>query len=80
MKCDVRIEEDILNVFEVAKKQFGGVDVCINNAGLGYSSTVLEGTTSDWKETLDVSHSLPLCCLYAELSVSYIDSPFWEIS
>ena len=54
MKCDVGIEEDILNVFEVAKKQFGGVDVCINNAGLGYSSTVLEGTTSDWKETLDV--------------------------
>ena len=50
----MRIEEDILNVFEVAKKQFGGVDVCINNAGLGHSSSILKGATSDWREMIDV--------------------------
>ena len=36
-KCDVRNEEEIKAVFQFARTQFGGVDVCVNNAGLGSS-------------------------------------------
>ena len=35
MKCDVSKEEDILSMMSVIKSQFGGADICVNNAGLG---------------------------------------------
>ena len=35
MKCDVRKEEDILSMMSAIKSQFGGADICVNNAGLG---------------------------------------------
>lgn len=60
VQCDLRKEEDILNMFEFIRKQYGGVDLCINNAGIGPSSTLLEGTTEQWKEMLDVN-VLALC-------------------
>ena len=33
---------------------FGGVDVCVNNAGLAHDAPLFSGTTSDWKEMLEV--------------------------
>ncbi len=55
VKCDVRIEEEILTMFEVAKEKFGGVDVCVNNAGCGRIASILEGKTTDWKTLMDIS-------------------------
>ena len=54
VKCDVTKEEDILAVFEVAKAQFGGVDVCVNNAGLAHEAPLLSGATSEWRDMLEV--------------------------
>ncbi|CAI5693196.1 dehydrogenase/reductase SDR family member 11-like [Oreochromis aureus] len=34
-KCDLTKEEEILAMFAAIKKQHKGVDVCINNPGLG---------------------------------------------
>ena len=55
MKCDVRKEEDILSMFDNIKTQFGGADVCINNAGLMRPSPLLSGSTEEWREQLEVS-------------------------
>jgi len=55
MKCDVRKEEDILSMMSAIKSQFGGADICVNNAGLGYDAPLLSGTTEKWKIMLDVS-------------------------
>lgn len=33
IRCDLRSEEDITAMFETIQKQWGGVDICINNAG-----------------------------------------------
>ena len=55
VKCDVKKEEDIKATFEVAKKEFGGVDVCISNAGLGHNAPLLSGSTEDWRDMLEVS-------------------------
>jgi NAD(P)-dependent dehydrogenase (short-subunit alcohol dehydrogenase family) len=34
VQCDVTKEEDIKNVIQWTKKQLGGVDVLVNNAGV----------------------------------------------
>ncbi|KAG7240794.1 hypothetical protein INR49_026381 [Caranx melampygus] len=36
-KCDLTNEEEILSMFSIINEQHKGVDVCINNAGLGHS-------------------------------------------
>ena len=53
-KCDVSREEEVREAFQIAKAEFGGVDVCVNNAGLAHNAPLLSGATSDWKEMLDV--------------------------
>lgn len=53
-KCDLTNEEEILSMFATIKQQHGGVDVCINNAGLAHPESLLSGKTSSWKNMLDV--------------------------
>ena len=55
MKCDVSKEEDILSLMSAIKSQFGGVDICINNAGLAYDEPLLTGDTEKWRHVLEVS-------------------------
>ena len=54
VKCDLRKESDIMAVVDVCKKN-GGIDVCINNAGLAKNAALLSGTTDEWREMVDVS-------------------------
>ncbi|XP_041660985.1 dehydrogenase/reductase SDR family member 11-like [Cheilinus undulatus] len=54
-KCDLSKEEEILSMFSAIKAQHKGVDVCINNAGLGHADSLLDGKTSGWKNMLDVN-------------------------
>jgi NADP-dependent 3-hydroxy acid dehydrogenase YdfG len=57
---DMRHEEDILRLFEVARARFGGVDVLVNNAGLGRSAPLSSAPTALWREMLEVN-VLGLC-------------------
>ncbi|CAL4127279.1 unnamed protein product, partial [Meganyctiphanes norvegica] len=62
IKCDLRKDTEVLALFSTIKKQFGGVDVCINNAGMSSNHRLLEGTPDEWREMLDVNIvSLCLC-------------------
>ena len=54
-RCDVRQEQEVKEVFQFARTQFGGVDVCVNNAGLGHMAPILSGNTEEWREILEVS-------------------------
>lgn len=58
--ADLRREDDILAVFEAARARFGGVDVLINNAGLGRAAPLSSGDTALWREMLEVN-VLALC-------------------
>ena len=51
----MRQEQEVKEVFQFARTQFGGVDVCVNNAGLGHMAPILSGKTEEWREILEVS-------------------------
>lgn len=52
--CDVRKEDDITGLLDAAAG-FGGVDVMINNAGLGGDTSVLEMTDEQWEAVIDIT-------------------------
>jgi len=52
---DMRKEEDILSFFSAIHDAWGTVDVLVNNAGMGMMSTLENGKTEEWRETLDVN-------------------------
>ena len=52
---DMRSEEDIRRLFAVARERFGGVDVLVNNAGLGRAAPLASGATELWREMLEVN-------------------------
>lgn len=58
--ADLRRETDILEVFAKIRETWGGVDVMINNAGLGYLSPLMAGDSEQWREMLEVN-VLALC-------------------
>ncbi|XP_067931696.1 dehydrogenase/reductase SDR family member 11-like [Watersipora subatra] len=53
--CDVSKEDDVISMFSKIKEKYGGVDVCINNAGLSKSSPILSGKSEDWQLMFDVN-------------------------
>lgn len=67
-KVDLRREEDILSGFAHLREKWGGCDVLVNNAGLGYKTSVLEGRSTDWREMLEVNVLGLLICSREALS------------
>lgn len=55
IKCDLRKEEEILSMFQRIEEEVGGVDICVNNAGIGRLSSLIDGLTEHWKEMLEVN-------------------------
>lgn len=53
--ADLRREVDVLKVVIAARTGFGGVDVLINNAGLGREAPLLSGATDHWRMMLEVN-------------------------
>jgi len=59
-RTDLRDAGSIEELFEAAEGRFGGVDVLVNNAGLGHSAPLTSGSTEKWREMLEVN-VLALC-------------------
>jgi 3-oxoacyl-[acyl-carrier protein] reductase len=53
--ANVTIEADVQALVEEAEAGFNGVDVLINNAGLGGSKRVVDMTDEEWHKVLDVT-------------------------
>ncbi len=56
VSCDVRNEAHVQTMFEHCAESFGGVDIVVNNAGVGYfGKTVEETTAAEFRQTLETN-------------------------
>jgi 3-oxoacyl-[acyl-carrier protein] reductase len=53
--CDVTRQEQVERLRDAALAELGGVDVLINNAGLGGTATLVETSDAHWSKILDVT-------------------------
>lgn len=53
--CNVAVEADVQALVEGAEAALGGVDILINNAGLGGSKRVVDMADEEWHKVLDVT-------------------------
>ncbi len=65
--CDVTDQAQVDALMAAAVRQFGRIDVLINNAGLGGTSSVLEMTDQEWLTVLDVTLNGTFRCMRAVL-------------
>ena len=67
LPCDVTDEAAVSALIDGAVAAFGRIDVLINNAGLGGTSSVLEMTDEQWLRVLDVTLNGTFRCTRAAL-------------
>jgi 3-oxoacyl-[acyl-carrier protein] reductase len=65
--CNVGDVEDVRKLVEFAVKRFGGIDILINNAGVGLFADVSEITPEQWREVLDTNLSGVFYCCHAAI-------------
>ena len=53
--ANVTVEEDVCKLVENAESLMGGVDVLINNAGLGGTTMLVDMEDEEWSRVLDVT-------------------------
>lgn len=54
-QADVRSTEEVNAMFDAIEKDFGTVDILINNAGVGYRDLFTEMPEEHWLETMDTN-------------------------
>jgi NAD(P)-dependent dehydrogenase (short-subunit alcohol dehydrogenase family) len=61
--CDVRDYDEVKSLFEHTVAEFGGVDVLVNNAGIGLFKSVEETTPEEFRAVLETNlNSVFYCC------------------
>ena len=55
VQCDIGDEDAIQAMFDVTTREYGGVDVMINNAAFSPHCSMLEGTPDQWLQMCKVS-------------------------
>ena len=60
--ADVKEHEQVAGLFQFVDSHFGGIDVLVNNAGVGVFRPVAELTLEEWRSTLDTNLSGAFFC------------------
>jgi 3-oxoacyl-[acyl-carrier protein] reductase len=69
VQCDVTVEDDVQRLFAAAVEASptGGIDVLVNNAGLGGTARLVDMTDEQWSVVLDVTLNGTFRCTRAAL-------------
>ena len=62
-KADVRVSHDVQNMVDQAVKQWGTIDVLINNAGLTQDNLLLRMSEEQWEQVIDTNLSGAFHCI-----------------
>ena len=63
IQADVSKEKDVKKMFDYLFKQFGTIDVLVNNAGVGHAFMVEDMPFEIWKKAIDINlNAAFLCC------------------
>lgn len=55
VKADVTKEEDVINAFKWVKENLGPIHILVNSAGVFGQTSLVDGDSEIWKNTLDVN-------------------------
>jgi 3-oxoacyl-[acyl-carrier protein] reductase len=53
--CNVAVEDEVQALVNFGEESMGGIDVLINNAGLGTSKLLIEMEDAEWMKVIDVT-------------------------
>ncbi|MFI5807086.1 SDR family oxidoreductase [Streptomyces sp. NPDC051561] len=67
LPCDVTDETQVQALFALAEQTHGGLDVVVNNAGLGGTAHLVDMTDDQWSKVLDVTLNGTFRCTRAAL-------------
>jgi len=65
--CDVRLEAQVDALFRAAETAFGGVDILINNAGVGLFKNLEEMTLEEWNRVIETNVTGVFLCSRAAI-------------
>ena len=61
--CDVRSYEAVRSLFQEADRTYGGVDVLVNNAGIGVFAPLADLSPDDWRAVIETNlNGVYYCC------------------
>jgi len=65
-RADVSCEADVRGLFDFARRQFGGVDMLVNNAGVAVEARIEDTALADWERVFAVNaRGVFLCAKHA---------------
>jgi 3-oxoacyl-[acyl-carrier protein] reductase len=66
--CDVTRQDDVDRMFDAAVEAHGGIDVLVNNAGLGGMSPIVDMADEEWHRVLDITLTGTFRCVRAGMT------------
>jgi 3-oxoacyl-[acyl-carrier protein] reductase len=66
-RADVRKYQDVERMLNAAASRFGGIDVLVNNAGVGVFSKVADMSVEQWHDVIDTNLTGVFYCCHAAL-------------
>ena len=65
--CDVRRESEVKALFDETERALGGVDVLVNNAGVGFFKNLEEMSLEEWNTILETNLTGVFLCSRAAI-------------